>query len=38
MANWVLKGLRTGIRTTSYPARAENGAGRFARAARAAPC
>lgn len=27
MANWVLKGLRTGIRTTSYPDRPENVSG-----------
>jgi Ni,Fe-hydrogenase III small subunit len=27
MANWVLKGLRTGIRTTGYPARPERAAG-----------
>ena len=27
MANWVLAGLRTGIRTTSYPAQADNAAG-----------
>jgi Ni,Fe-hydrogenase III small subunit len=27
MANWVLKGLRTGIRTTGYPARPEQAAG-----------
>jgi Ni,Fe-hydrogenase III small subunit len=27
MANWVLKGLRTGIRTTGYPDRPENAAG-----------
>jgi Ni,Fe-hydrogenase III small subunit len=27
MANWVLKGLRTGIRTTGYPARPERVAG-----------
>src|SRR5579884_1815585 len=27
MANWVLKGLRTGIRTTGYPSRPERAAG-----------
>lgn len=27
MANWVLKGLRTGIKTTRYPHRSENSAG-----------
>jgi Ni,Fe-hydrogenase III small subunit len=27
MANWVLKGLRTGIKTTSYPRRAEDAPG-----------
>lgn len=27
MANWVLKGLRTGVKSTAYPARAETAAG-----------
>ena len=27
MANWVLQGLRTGIKTTRYPQRAEAAAG-----------
>ncbi|SRR5712691_100327 len=27
MANWVLKGLRTGIKSTHYPRRPENAAG-----------